>query len=145
LLELRRPLEGIRSYWGSPVELHALACTSDSSEEFWKNPEPCLASWGITRESLIELGTAPPKPTYSGGLIYPQMARISRISGDVRAKLIVDERGEIKWIRPEPGFVLPMFGTQALEFLSRTRFEPALAGGVKHPSDFLMTLRFILH
>jgi hypothetical protein len=142
---LRASLEKIPPYWGSSTGVHGLVCGIVNGNDFWKNPDPCLAAWGITRESLVQMGfTSPTIRKRPNRLTYPETAKHLRVSGTVQVGMLLDEHGDIKWMRPKPGFVLPVLGVTALEYTRMMRFDPAQAGGVNHPSTFLLTMPFTL-
>lgn len=142
---LRKSLEALPSYWGSSPRLAGLVCGGGSESTFWENPDPCLATWGITREKLVFLGMNQPKlRRRATGLAYPAEAKRMRISGTVIMGLLLDEQGRIKWIRPKPGLVLPVLGEAALSYASQMEFEPSMAGGLPHASTFRLTMPFSL-
>jgi len=121
-------------------------CEGTTEEEFWKNPEGCLAEWGVTRETLLALAwdggkikSMPPPP------IYPKSARALRLQNKISLRLVIDAAGKVRSIRPEPGFALAFFAPEAMEWATKTVFQPVTIAGVPRPGKFIYNLNFKLH
>lgn len=135
----------IAGYWDSEPGMQSLFCDGETQESFWEHPDACLASWGITREALVEFGmdrmkskSAPSPPR------YPEDARLRRFSTTLRLRMVVGPDGNTKWVRPEPGFALSFFAPNGMAYAMRWRFEPARVAGVARPSQFILTMPFAL-
>lgn len=143
--EVRRAVASQPSYWSAPPSLQALWCASDDFERFWKDPDPCLAAMGATRESLITLGMNQLKTRSKGGALrYPSLAGQLGYSTHCTVRLLVDDKGRVAWMRPQPGYCLWAFAPEGMAFASRWRFEPATLAGKPVPSIFHLILNFKL-
>lgn len=143
--DLKRQLEGIKAYWGAPPKLQNLFCGERTAEAFWKDPDSCLAAWGVTRESLLELGMdqvsvkVRPRPPS-----YPFQAKRRHLSATLVLRILIDKDGTVQWVRPEPGYALGMLGATGLAYAARWRFDPTRIAGKPMPSIFVLTMPFKL-
>jgi TonB family protein len=69
---------------------------------------------------------------------YPEVARLASIEGDVTLRILVDEDGTVRDIRPISG--PPVLGRAALRAVEQWRYAPALVDG--HPVDVVTTVTF---
>ncbi|HLO65566.1 MAG TPA: hypothetical protein VK188_01005 [Holophaga sp.] len=142
---LRASVASLPGFWDSSAQLQGLFCEGVDPESFWEHPDACLASWGVTREALVELGMEQMKilrsPRVPG---YPIAAKSRRLTTTVRLNLMVDATGAVKWLRPQPGYALALFAPVALGYGAGMTFEPARIAGVARPSMFRLYLPFKL-
>lgn len=145
LQTLRASVASLPGFWDSSPRLQTLFCEGENPESFWEHPDACLASWGVTREALVEMGMEQNKvlrmPRVPG---YPLAARSRRLTTTVRLNLMVDATGAVKWIRPQPGYALALFAPVALGYGAGMTFEPARIAGVARPSMFRLYVPFRL-
>ena len=82
-------------------------------------------------------------PIVQGPLIFPEQAYVSKLTGSVRARVYIDERGNVVSVqivaaRPVRG----VFEDAALEALSQVRYRPALLAGEPVKSQKLIEVTF---
>lgn len=94
-------------------------------------PRGPIVSFGVLNTRAIELL----KP------VYPEGARSARISGEVRASIVVDEKGHVIRARISGH---PLLQSAVRSVVCRARFEPVRLGG--HPVKFngFIVYNFIL-
>ena len=145
LARLAQVLKTLPIYWDSSPGLQSMFCEGATQESFWEQPDACLASWGVTREALVEFGLdqmkvkAMPTPPH-----YPLDAKVMGFSTTVRLRMLVGPDGLSKWVRPEPGYALAIFAPASMAYALAWRFEPARVAGVARPSQFMLTMPFAL-
>jgi TonB family protein len=82
-------------------------------------------------------------PIVQGPLIFPEQAYVSKLAGTVRARVYIDERGNVvsvKIVQAEP--VRGVFEDAALEALAQVRYRPALLAGQPVKSQKLIEVTF---
>jgi TonB family protein len=82
-------------------------------------------------------------PVVHGPLIFPEQAYVSKLAGTVRARVYIDERGNVvsvKIVEARP--LRGVFEDAALEALSQVRYRPALLGGQPVKSQKLIEVSF---
>jgi hypothetical protein len=145
LAGLAKTLKAIPGYWDANPGLQSMFCDGATQESFWAQPDACLASWGVTREALVEFGMdqmkakATPTPPR-----YPLDAKEMGFSTTLVLRMLVGPDGVTRWVRPEPGYALALFAPAGLAFATAWRFEPARVAGVARPSQFMMKMPFAL-
>ena len=143
LVRLMEEVKKVPGYWDSEPGLQSMFCEGETQESFWEHPDACLASWGVTREALVEFGMdkmkskgtpAPPE--------YPGEAYRRGFSTTLHLRMIVGPDGNTKWVRPEPGYALSFFAPAGMAYAMKWRFEPARVAGVPRPSQFRLNMPF---
>lgn len=143
--KLQSELKRVPGFWDSKPELQAMFCEGVTYETFWEHPDSCLASWGVSREALVEFGVDRMKAkTTPNHPAYPELARRMGFSATLRLRMLVGPDGTTRWARPEPGYALALFAPAGLAFAMGWTFEPARVAGVPRPSQFSLTMPFIL-
>lgn len=141
----RSRLDKIPAYWGIPRRVQDLFCEGTTQEAFWKNPESCLTEWGVTREALLALAWDQGKiKSFAPTPAYPEWAKRLRLTNKVRLHLVIDAAGQVRSIRPEPGFALAFFAPEGIKWASKTVFQPTMVAGVPRPGTFAINLNFKL-
>lgn len=140
-----RALQEIPAYWDVPRRVQDMFCEGVTAEEFWKSPEACLAAWGVTRESLVTLAWNEDRVKKQAGYLgFPTEAKMRRMSNSISLQLLVDATGQVRSIRPEPGYGLAFFAPTSMAWASKTLFEPATIAGIARPEKFVYRLNFRL-
>jgi len=82
-------------------------------------------------------------PIVHGPLIFPEQAYVSKLAGTVRARVYIDERGNVVSVRiVETRPVRGVFEDAALEALSQVRYRPALLAGEPVKSQKVIEVSF---
>jgi TonB family protein len=82
-------------------------------------------------------------PIVHGPLVFPEQAYLSRLAGTIRARVYIDERGNVvsvKIVQAQP--VRGVFEDAALQALSQVRYRPALLAGQAVKSQKLVAVSF---
>jgi hypothetical protein len=145
LYQIQNQVEQIPGYWNTSIRVQDLFCEGQTIDGFWKNPDACLASWGVTRENLIALGLEEVR-LVKGGLPprYPKEAQQKGFTGTLRIRTLVDQNGKVLWARPIPGYALCFFAPFGLKYATNSTFQPAQVAGIARPSQFIFTFPFKL-
>lgn len=142
---LRKNLDKVPGFWGTKPELQSMFCEGMTQDAFWEHPESCLATWGVTREALVEFGMDQMKTKAQPGRpTYPEEAKRMGFSTTLRLRMLVGPDGKTLWVRPEPGFALSYFAPSGMAFAMLWQFEPARVAGIPRPSQFLLTMPYAL-
>lgn len=140
-----RFLQNVPAYWDVPRRVQDMFCAGVTADDFWKNPDACLAAWGVTRESLVTLAWNEDRVKQQAGFPgFPMEAKMRRLSNSISLQLLVDATGHARSIRPEPGYGLAFFAPSGMAWASKTIFEPAMVAGVPRPEKFLYHLNYKL-
>jgi TonB family protein len=82
-------------------------------------------------------------PIVHGPLVFPEQAYVSKLAGSVRARVYIDERGNVVSVRiVQARPVRGVFEDAALEALSQVRYRPALLAGEPVKSQKLIEVTF---
>jgi hypothetical protein len=145
LRSLMNTMKEVPCYWNSEPDLQSMYSDGECQETFWEHPDTCLASWGVTREMLVEFGIERMKSKGNPmAPAYPPEARSLSLSTNLHIRMLVGPDGILKWARPEPGYALSFFAPTGLAYAMKWRFEPARVAGVPRPSQFHLTIPFTL-
>ena len=82
-------------------------------------------------------------PIVQGPLVFPEQAYVSKLAGTIRARVYIDERGNVvsvNIVRAQP--VRGVFEDAALQALSQVRYRPALLAGQAVKSQKLIEVTF---
>ncbi len=74
--------------------------------------------------------------------VYPQMARIARVSGTVILQVIVDEEGNVSEVKVLQGN--PLLTEEAVRAVSQWKYSPTLLNGEPVPVTATVTVNFTL-
>jgi hypothetical protein len=141
-----REVQDIQAYWGVSRRVQDMFCEGVTEEEFWKNPETCLAEWGVTRQSLVDLAWDQGRIKKQARILaYPVEAKRRRLVNSVHLRLVIDPTGKVRSIRPEPGYALAFFAPAAMGWASKTVFVPTMIAGVPRPGKFVYHMNFRLN
>lgn len=81
-------------------------------------------------------------PTEQGPLVFPEDAYVWRLAGTVRARIYINERGLVDYVRIVESKPPGVFDKAALEALQRVRYEPAFIAGRPVKSQKLIEVKF---
>lgn len=91
-----------------------------------------IISVGVINAQAIEI----PKPK------YPLKAREKKISGEVKAEVLVDKTGKVIWARVNNGH--PLFQNSVKKVVCQSTFKPATISGNPYAVNGLIIYRFSL-
>ncbi|BDU71925.1 energy transducer TonB [Mesoterricola silvestris] len=133
----------VPAFWDASPAVQDLFCEGETADAFWKNPDGCLASWGVTRETLVELGIDQIRLLKGGAYPrYPEEAKRRGFTGIVHVRTLVDAKGKPLWARPLPGYALCFFAPFGVRYAANATFEAAKVGGVGRPAQFVFHFPF---
>lgn len=96
-------------------------------------PKPkFIVSFGVINGKAIDI----PKPE------YPSAAKAARISGEVVAHVIVDEKGNVIWARLQTGH--PLLQAAVKKVVCQARFKPQMLSGRPVAVNGIITYKFVL-
>jgi len=84
----------------------------------------------------------PPRLIYGPDPVYPTIARVARIQGDVVIDAIIDTRGNVVQMHFLSGSALLI--DAAINAVSRWKYQPTLLNGEPVPVEFQVTVQFQL-
>ena len=84
-----------------------------------------------------------PRLLRSAPLVYPQLAKSSRVSGDVVVDALIDKTGKVTTVKVISGPVL--LQQAAMETVRQWKYEPARLDGQTVPMHLTVTVRFRLN
>jgi len=98
------------------------------------------SSWGV--KDMAQLGADATKPEliHRVEAIYPELARRARVSGAVKLRITVTEKGAVEDIRVMDGN--PLLNGAAVEAVSQWRYNPAIQDGKPIAVTTVVTLHF---
>jgi TonB family protein len=135
-----------RWYWDyalfidPPIETDADVVVLGRSIEILKQPPPPIA----TQVRRVLGDVKAPKLIRRVEPLYPEGARMHRISGAVIVECVIDAKGIVRQGRVLKGLPAPTFGYTALEALRQWEFEPATLDGKPIAVIFNVTVNFKL-
>jgi len=96
-------------------------------------PSPPMRVGGVIKTPVRVTNVAP---------IYPQLAQLSRIEGDVVLDAIIDESGKVASIRVLSS--VPILDRAAIDAVRQWRYTPTLLNGIPVPVIMTVTVSFRL-
>jgi len=74
--------------------------------------------------------------------VYPPLAKMARIQGDVQIDSVIDEHGDVTQMKVVSGS--PLLVTAALEAVEQWKYQPTLLNGEPIPVEMIVTVHFNL-
>ena len=102
-------------------------------------PEPAVAQ-GPKVPVRVGGEVKPPRLLFAPDVVYPALARQSRLSGVVTVEAIIDEHGNVRSMHVISGH--PLLVTAALNAVSKRKYEPTVLDGQPTPIDLRVEITF---
>ena len=111
----------------------------------WPDPGPIrIPDFPVVKAAMVRIGQLDPsKRLYKVDPVYPYLARIAHIEGDVRLEAVVDETGCIAEVRVLDGH--PLLATAAVDAVKRWVYSPTIQNGEPVRIQAIVTVRFRLN
>lgn len=140
--EKKEPVEEVKK--PEPVvETPPPASAVEEKKEPEKKETPSEKTVTYQTGDLVQPGTpglTPPKKISEVAPVYPPIAKMQKIKGNVDVRVLVDEKGNVIEATAISGN--PVFKTEAENAAKKTKFIPAEINGVKVKCYYTLTFKF---